>query len=668
MNEHCCHVPSVQKKKVPQPRFSLAVLGIILAAVSMLFSMPELFGLEAKNWMPWLSFGFSLPVCLGMGWRFWLAIPKLFWKANMNTLVGLGIAASYGLSFWQWSRGETQHLYFDSAAFIAAFVSLGHEMEKLIQKRIFEQLPDWMSFLPAVAHRKDSATQDVPLQEVKPGDILVIRPGERIPLDVKLLSDIAEIDEALITGEARPITKNRGDFIAQGSLNLSQPIEVEVEKKLEESYYQVLARRVEESLQKKSNVQRKVDRWAAILTPAVVLISAVTAFYWGYLQKEWDLMIQSSVSVLVIACPCALGIATPISLFVGLIRAARRGVLLNHLDVVERYQEVNVIAFDKTGTLTMGSPQVENLYAIENVSQKDLLQWAGSLEQRSEHPYARAILKRCEEDKISLLKAHELRVSAGKGIIGKIEKDKKLHEVCIGNIVWLFENGVESTQIPENLRWEAEGTPHTVLWLAVDQKVHGILILSDQIREGARELIQKLQDESYEVGLITGDSENVARQVAKELNLKFFHYGVVPEEKATLVKRLSEKRKKGLDFIFPKVAFVGDGINDAPALAQAHLGIALGSGTALAQTTADVILTQNRLESIGELFQVLKETNSLLKQNLWMAFIYNLVAIPVAAGVLYPFLHIHLDPGIAALAMSLSSVSLLVNSLRVLRR
>jgi Cu+-exporting ATPase len=587
----------------------------------------------------------------------------------MNTLIGFSILGAFGLSLWNWFHGHRSRLYFDSAAFIAALVILGQFIEDRLRDAVKKKMDSLVGLLPQKARRLSDQSEDlVPLSELRLKDRLRVLMGERIPVDGRLLSDIGSFDESILTGESKPVDRKQNENIIQGALNIGQPIELEVVRTSADSLYEQLVKSVHKSLSEKPALQKKVDRIAAIFVPLVVLIALAAAIFWKMKAPDTDTFVITSLSILAIACPCALGMATPMALWVGVLRAGRQGILLKSQDAVEKSSEISVIAFDKTGTLTVGKPVVQKFKSIENISHKDILQFAASVEQTSEHPYALAIQARAKEEKISLLKASDVKIAPGKGVSGCLIRDGKELQVFVGNLVWLYENEFDSTRVPPDLLWDAEGTIETVLWVGVDQKIVGLIFLADELRPGAKEVLHRIQADGYQTGMITGDSENVAKHFAKELNLKFFHAGVLPDEKATIVKRLSEPKKKGMDMITEEIAFVGDGVNDAPALSAAKLGVALGSGSALSQTTADLILLSNNLEVLPKALGVLKETRSLMTQNLILSFSYNLLAIPIAAGVLYPKLGFLLNPAVAAAAMALSSITVLLNSLRVLVR
>ncbi len=612
----------------------------------------------------------ALLIVLIWGRRFLTSIFKLFRSADMNTLIGIGIVASFGLSIWNLYRGAFDQVYFETAAFVAAFVLLGQLIETLIQNKMWARMRELTELLPARAHRLSGGQMhDVSLAELSVGDVVRVLVGERVPVDGVVSSDGgATFDESIVTGESRPVTRLKSQNAIQGSLNVGQPVDLQVGRASSESLYAQLIEQVQESLKTRPQIQKSVDRMATFFVPLVVLLSITAAIVWIKLEPSTTDAFSIALSVLVIACPCAMGLATPTALFVGVLRGARRGILLKRLDGVDRVGDISMIAFDKTGTLTEGHPTVTRVKAIENIPNSEILQWALSVEASSEHPYAVAIRNHCSQNRLSALKAKDLVITPGRGVSGVVEKDGKSYQVVLGSLVWLFEHGYDPTQVPQDLTWEAEGSNETVIWLGVDQKPIGILMLADRIRDGAAEMVSELSKDGYEVGMISGDSENVVREVAKVLKLKFAHSGLSPQEKASLVKRLMQPKRKMGDFEIKRVAFVGDGVNDAPALADAHLGIAMGSGSALAQSAADVILLSSDLGQIRSTFKILGQTRSLITQNLVLSFGYNILAIPLAAGVLLPSYGILLNPMIASAAMALSSVTVLLNSIRSLRQ
>ena len=644
--------------------FLKVLAAFVLSCVSMVAGMQPSYDIF-QSWSPSISFGAALLVVLLFGRKFILAIPRIFVRSDMNTLIGLGIVAAFALSIYQWSRGA-MHLYFDSAAFISTFVLLGQIFETRSLSKIREHLSRLQKLLPERARRLTAnGTEDVDLNKISIGDKLIIASGDRLPADGRLLTS-AIVDLSTLTGESKPQTLAVGDSLFQGALNVGQAFQIEVIEVSEKSLYQTLVAKVEATLKNKPKLQTRMDRIAHLFVVSVLCFSVATFLYWFKKEASFDHAFVAALSVLVIACPCALGMAVPLAFLTGVLRANRKGLLIHSLEAVHKAADIDMIAFDKTGTLTQGRPSVTRFKSAENISHRDLLIWGASLEVDSNHPYARAILEKAAADKAAVLTAKSLHVEPGKGVRGSLVIDGKEMAAVIGNLTWLFENGYDSTAVPADFQWEAEGTHETVLWLGIDKKYMGLIFLEDALRPEAKEICQELSQAGYQLGMITGDSENVGKAMAKQLTLKFYHAGVLPEEKATIVKRLSEPKKKGMDMITEEVCFIGDGVNDAPALAASHLGVAMGSGAALTQTSADIILVSNDLRAIPELFSELKSIRRLIHQNLALSFAYNIVAIPLASGLLFKWIPFSLNPEISALAMGLSSIAVAANSLRVL--
>ena len=675
----CCHSApqSTQPshKQIPEaqsatPSLRGPVLGVIVSFVLAGVSMAAPMIMEPGVGSALASGVPALLIVILWGRKFLTSILKLFRSADMNTLIGIGIVSAFGLSIWNVSRGAFDQVYFETAAFVAAFVLLGQLIENLIQNKMWARMRELTELLPARAHRiSNGQMHDVSLAELVVGDCVRVLVGERVPVDGMILSDLgATFDESVVTGESRPVTRVKSQSALQGTLNVGQPVDLQVVRASSESLYAQLIDQVQRSLKTRPQIQKSVDRIATFFVPLVVILSIATAIVWIKLEPGTSNAFAIALSVLVIACPCAMGLATPTALFVGVLRGARRGILLKRLDAVDRVGEISLIAFDKTGTLTEGHPAVTRVKAVDNISNSEIVQWALSIEASSEHPYAVAIRNYCAQNKISPLKAKDLVITPGRGVSGVVEKDGKSYHVVLGSLVWLFEHQYDPTQVPQDLTWEAEGSHETVIWLGVDQKPLGIIMLTDKVRDGAIEMVSELSKDGFEVGMISGDCENVVREVSKVLKLKFSHFGLSPQEKASLVKRLMQPKRKMGDFEVKRVAFIGDGVNDAPAIADAHLGIAMGSGSALAQSAADVILLSNDLGQVRSTFSILGQTRSLITQNLVLSFGYNLLAIPVAAGILFPSYGILLNPMIASAAMALSSVTVLLNSIRSLRR
>ena len=397
------------------------------------------------------------------------------------------------------------------------------------------------------------------------------------------------------------------------------------------------------------------------------MFAAVTAYYWKKKFPEDNLYILTSLSVLLIACPAAFANALPIARLVGSVKALKKGFLIQKMEALSKVEGITTIAFDKTGTLTSGRPTVAGFKAAENIAHNQILKLAASLEAFSPHPYAECVRQKARDEQLNPYPVEDLESVAGKGIKGRVLVEGKSQAVVIGSLYFLLEQGYEMTNVPNEFRWEAEGSGMTTLWLGIDQKFAGLLFLKEELRKEAKLLTEKLIHQKYDVGMITGDTEFVAADLQKKLGLKFIHAGVLPREKAALIKKLSLPRKKGLDTVHPKVAFVGDGINDAPALREAHLGIAINSLDQESAIEADIHIRFGDIRSVDQVFKVLKSAQHLGRENLLLGIGYNFLAIPLAAGVLIPFYHFHVTPWTAALAMSLLSLTLMLNAARHLR-
>lgn len=664
--DHCSTAPSHCHSSSSKSSWVSVGSAFALAIFSMLAGMPALVGFEPSLLTAGFSGGFALVSLALFGRTYMYDIYKLFHAATMNTLVGLGILASFGLSIYQIFWMNSYELYFESAAFIIAFVKLGQTLEARVQNKMDEYMKTLTSFLPKKTRRLESGSEvEVSIDQIKEGDLISLRVGERVPVDCVIQSQGNYLfDVSIVTGESQEVSRKEGEPVPQGALLAGQPVQLMATHVSSSSLYEQLAKEVKKTLSKKPKIQQTVDRITRLFVPAVVLLSGSAALFWKMKFPQENYFILTSVSVLVIACPCALGMATPTAIFVGALRAAKNGFLIKSLDAIEKGSEITTIAFDKTGTLTEGRPEVVGFKAGDNLAHKEILKIAATIEKNSEHPYAEAVRNKAKADGISLYSVVNSEIVAGKGVRATLDMNGKTQKAHIGSLYFLLEEGYESTEVPQDLRWEAEGSGNTALWLGLENKFMGIIFLGDKIRKDAILLTEKLVEQKYDVGMITGDTEEVAHQVQKSLGLKFVHAGVLPKEKAALIRKLTEPRKKGLDMFHPKVAFVGDGINDAPALAEAHLGVAMGSGASLSQSAADVILVNGEIGAVSRVFEILKSTRRLIRENLFLSFGYNVIAIPIAAGALIPLYQISLTPKVAALAMALSSLSVLLNSSR----
>ncbi len=637
----------------------------ILAPLIFLLSMERLFPFVSR--IP-LEIRFSLlfllatPVEFYAGWEFLRgALKNLKHRAaDMNTLVSLGTLSAYFYSvvvtflpepFLQ--AGLPLHVYYDSAAMIITFVLLGRYLETRARGRASEAVRKLLSLTPPRARViRGNQEVELPAEALLPGDVVIVKPGERLPADGVILEGETAIDESMLTGESLPVEKGPGHKVIGGTLNLYGVFKFRVEKVGRETVLATIARLVEEAQGSKAGIQRLADRVAGIFVPVVLVIAAITLLVWYLVGPEPKITnaLLSFVSVLVIACPCAMGLATPAAVMVGTGRAAEMGILIKNAPALEEGARVEICVLDKTGTLTHGKPEVKAVFPAEGYSEKEVLRLAGALEKHSEHPLSRAIVKAAEG--LDLPEVKGLAAIPGKGLSGKIDGQT----VLIGKPDWVK----TQAEIPRELEaraLEEASSGKTVVMVAHAGKVVGVLTIADVLRPEAQEVVSELKALGLKVFMLTGDNQATAASIAQELALDGFLAEVLPEDKA---RKIQELQKKG-----HRVMMVGDGINDAPALAQADLGVALSSGTDIALESADVALMRPDLRLVPQTIKLCRATLRIIKQNLFWAFAYNVLAIPLAAGVFYPALGWRLNPAIAAAAMAMSSVSVLVNALRL---
>jgi len=633
------------------------------------------FGISAAA-MRWIEFVLATPVVLWGGWpffeRFWASIVNR--SPNMFTLIGLGTGAAYLESvaatiFPGWfpksfaEMNGAAPVYFEAAAVITTLVLLGQVMELGARAKTAGAIRELLHLAPQVAHQIDNSGQekDVPLAAVQSGDVLRVRPGERLPVDGIVREGASAVDESMLTGEPMPVEKRAGDEVTGGTLNTSGSFVMEARRVGNETMLAQIVKLVSEAQRSRAPMQRLADRVAGIFVPVVVGIAAVTFAVWAIAGPEprFAHALVSAISVLIIACPCALGLATPMSVMVAVGRGARAGVLVKNAEALELLAKANVLVTDKTGTLTQGKPLVLATTVFEGggLSKDGMLWLAGSLEQASEHPLARAIVKAAQEKGgVVLAPVEEFRATPGGGAEGKINGER----VLVGSLHFLQEkgtNGTAGSSLP-SLDFGMSGIySATIVFVAVNDQLAGAIALGDWIKESTPRALKELRAENVDVVMLTGDQRETAMQVARELGIDKVEAGVRPQGKAQVVERFqSEKRI---------VAMAGDGANDAPALAAADVGIAMGTGTDVAIESAGITLVKGDLQGIVRARKLSRATIRNIKQNLWFAFLYNAIGIPIAAGVLYPWLGVLLSPMIASAAMSFSSVSVIANALRL---
>ncbi|MBZ4407614.1 heavy metal translocating P-type ATPase [Myxococcus sp. XM-1-1-1] len=649
----------------------LTVPLLVLAMSDMIPGQPVQHAVPASV-LAWAQLLLATPVVLWGGWPFfqrgWASVKNR--HLNMFTLIALGTGAAYVFSVFatlfpdllphglRTGHGGTAPLYFEAAAVIVTLVALGQVLELRARHATSGALRSLLSLAPPVARRirEDGHEEDVPLAHVHPGDRLRVRPGEKVPVDGEVLEGASAVDESMVTGESLPVEKSRGEKVTGGTVNGTGSLVMKAERVGKDTLLSRIVQRVSEAQRTRAPIQRLADKVAAVFVPVVIAVAVVTAVVWGVWGPEPRLAhaLVNAVAVLIIACPCALGLATPMSIMVGTGRGAQAGVLIRDAAALERLEAVDTLVVDKTGTLTEGKPRLVSVVASEGIDEATLLRLAASLERGSEHPLAEAIVSGAKERGAVLTAVEDFRSETGKGVVGRVDGV----EVALGNAALMSARGVEATALTaraESLRQEGQ----TVVLVAVSGRAAGLLGVEDPVKESTPEALSLLRQEGLRVVMLTGDSRTTAEAVARRLGISEVIAGVLPEGKGDVVKRLQQEGRV--------VAMAGDGVNDAPALAQADVGIAMGTGTDIAMESAGVTLVKGDLRGIVRARRLSQGALRNIRQNLFFAFIYNLLGVPLAAGVLYPFFGLLLSPIFASAAMSLSSVSVIANALRLRR-
>ncbi|MBX7184212.1 MAG: heavy metal translocating P-type ATPase [Vicinamibacteria bacterium] len=649
---------------------ALTVPVFLLAMGDMLPGSP-LQNLMSPQLQGWIEMTLATPVVLWAGAPFFQRMWASFVNRSLNmfTLIGIGTGAAYSFSvaatlfpqlFPASFRGHHGMVdrYFEAAAVITVLVLLGQVLELRARSRTGSAIRALLGLAPRIARRigMDGSETDVPLEDVMVGDRLRVRPGEKIPVDGKVLEGASSVDESMISGEPIPVEKQKGDPVTGATINGTGGLVMQAERVGSHTLLAQIVKMVSEAQRSRAPIQRLADRVAGWFVPTVIAVSALTFFAWALFGPEPRLAhaLVNAVAVLIIACPCALGLATPMSIMVGVGRGASAGVLIKDAAALEAMEKVEVLVIDKTGTLTEGRPKVASVAALPGFSEDEVLRLAASLERGSEHPLAAAIVAAAEAKRLNLSAAAGFRSITGKGVMGDIDGRR----VALGNPALLNDLEVDSTAL--NARAEtARAEAQTVMFLAVDGRVAGFLGAADPIKASTKEALTQLRDAGLRVVMLTGDSRATALSVARTLAFadEDVFAEVLPAHKADAVKKLQMNGKA--------VAMAGDGINDAPALAQAQVGIAMGTGTDVAIQSAGITLVKSDLLGLTRARNLSRATMKNIRQNLFFAFIYNSVGVPIAAGVLYPFFGLLLSPMIAAAAMSLSSVSVIGNALRL---
>ena len=626
------------------------------------------------DWMPikywnWVQFGLSLPVVFYATWMFFERAYKSIktWKLNMFTLIGIGagvawIFSLFGMLFPDFFPDQfkthmgTVHVYFEAATVILTLVLMGQVLEARAHNRTNSAVKELLKLAPNKAVRiVDGKEETIAIDKIVVGDKLRVKPGEKIPVDGSILEGESSIDESMITGEPVPVTKREGDKISSGTINGKQTFVMKAEKIGSDTLLSQIIEMVNKASRSRAPIQKLADKISGWFVPIVVLISVITFIVWAVFGPEpkYVFALVNAIAVLIIACPCALGLATPMSVMVGVGKGAQNGVLIKNAEALENLNKIEVLIIDKTGTITEGKPSVEKVGAAEDFSEEEVLQYIVSLNQNSEHPLADATVKYGKEKNTEVLKTTDFNSVTGKGVTGNVNGKK----VALGNEKMMEEAGADISQVLQKEISEEQKKGKTVPMLSVEGKVVGYVVIADKIKENSKAAIAKLQKKGIQVIMLTGDNHDTAKAVASELNLADFKAEMLPQDKLKVVEKLQAEGKK--------VAMAGDGINDAPALAKSDVGIAMGTGTDVAIESAGVTLVKGDLHGIVKAFHLSEKVMGNIKQNLFFALIYNTLGVPIAAGVLYPFFGILLSPMIAALAMSFSSVSVIANALRL---
>jgi Cu+-exporting ATPase len=619
-----------------------------------------------------IEFLLATPVVLWGGWpffqRFWGSLVNR--SPNMFTLIGLGTGAAYLSSIFATflpdlfpASFRDMHgavpVYFEAAAVITTLILLGQVLELRARQRTSGAIRALLNLAPQQAHllAADGTEKDVALDQVKPGDRLRVRPGERVPVDGVIREGASALDESMVTGEPMPVEKTAGDKVIGGTLNTSGSFVMEAERVGSETMLAQIVKLVSEAQRSRAPMQRLADKVSGYFVPAVVVAAMLAFLCWTLFGPEPRLAngLVAAVAVLIIACPCALGLATPMSIMIAVGRGAHAGVLVRNAEALETLAKVDTLVVDKTGTLTVGKPQVIQTWTAPSsgVSEAEMLRLAASLERASEHPLAAAIVASAQEKGIALAEPDDFRSTGGLGVQGRVSG----RLVAVGSQEYLEKLGVSDSTDEFDAGVWASNKSLTMVFVAVDGKLAGLVVLADQIKPDAMEAVKKLKADGVRVVMLTGDRRETAAKVAKELGIEEFEAQVLPQQKADVVKQLKSKGRI--------VAMAGDGINDAPALAAADVGIAMGTGTDVAVENAGITLAKGDLRGIVRARNLSRATVRNIKQNLLFAFLYNVIGIPIAAGVLYPTFGLLLSPMLASAAMSFSSVSVIANALRL---
>ena len=650
---------------------ALTVPLVIFAMLRHLPAAHDLFNHTLLSWAPWIELALATPVVLWGGWPFferaWTSVVNR--HLNMFTLIGLGVAVAFVYSliatvapnlFPIAFRDAMGHVgvYYEAAAAIVALVLLGQVMELRARSRTGAAIRALLGLAPKTARKvtSDGREQDVALEEVQRGDILRIRPGEKIPVDGTVTEGTSNVDEAMVTGEPLAVEKREGDRLIGATVNGTGSLLMRADRVGADTLLSQIVNMVAQAQRSRAPIQKLADQVSAWFVPTVIVVALITFAVWAFVGPEPRLIfaLVNAVAVLIIACPCALGLATPMSVMVAAGKGATAGVLFRNAEAIEVLRTVDTLVVDKTGTLTRGKPELVSVVAVNGFDEAELLRVAASVERASEHPLAAAIIAGAESRGATVRAATEFASITGKGVRGVVDGKR----VALGNRALLEELRVHARDLADHAE-KLRGDGQTVMFVVVDDKPAGLIGVADPVKETTPDAIRELHATGLRIVMLTGDSQTTAEAVAKKLGIDEVIAEVLPDQKADAIKRLQQQGRV--------VAMAGDGINDAPALAQAEVGIAMGTGTDVAMDAADVTLVKGDLRGIVRARRLSNATMSNIRQNLFFAFVYNALGVPIAAGVLFPLFGVLLSPMIAAAAMAFSSVSVIGNALRLRR-
>lgn len=654
-------------------KFWLAVaftIPIFLIAMSEMIPNNPLYKLMDQKVWNWIQFGLSIPVVFYATWMFFERAYRSIktWNLNMFTLIGIGAGVAwlfsvFGLLFPDFfpSQFKTEagavHVYFEAATVILTLVLMGQVLEARAHSKTNSAVKELLKLAPNKAIRVvDGKEEEVSIDKIQKGDVLRVKPGDKIPVDGSVKEGNTSVDESMISGEPIPVTKNEGDKVNSGTINGNQSFLMTAEKVGSETLLSQIIQMVNDASRSRAPIQKLADRVSGYFVPIVVIISVLTFAVWAIWGPEpaYVYALVNAIAVLIIACPCALGLATPMSIMVGVGKGAQNGVLIKNAEALEKMDKVDTLIVDKTGTITQGKPTVEKIGVLgDRYNESEILHFIASINSSSEHPLAEATVKYGKEHDVKLSKTNNFNAVTGKGVEGSVD-DKKL---ALGNVKMMEYAKAEISTAMETEVQAFQKKGKTVSYLAIDGQVSGYVVIGDKVKKTSAKAIKTLQDKGISVVMLTGDNHDTAQAVAQQLGLAHFKAGMLPENKLEEVKKLQEQGKV--------VAMAGDGINDAPALAKSDVGIAMGTGTDVAIESAMITLVKGDLQGIVKARNLSDAVMKNIKQNLFFALIYNTLGVPVAAGVLFPIFGLLLSPMIAAMAMSFSSVSVIANALRL---